>query len=110
MRWLKSHLRGSIYGLFSPPLHARSPYPNAADAIREAMLEALSNCGSADLHRRVRYASDVQSLWYLRAELMAVLASVHGEAEARRQVRAISAPFRDTLPRGMVPRPSRLAS
>ena len=31
----------------------------------------------------IRYAGDVQGLWFLRGDLMAALASSHGEAAAR---------------------------
>ena len=36
--------------------------------------------------RRVRYAADAQGLWYARSDVMAILASTHGETIAREQV------------------------
>jgi hypothetical protein len=60
--------------------------------------------------RRIRYAIDVMALWYLRGDLMAVLAEHHGEAEAREKLQAITEIFEDVLPEGLRSRPSPLST
>ena len=52
----------------------------------------------------------MQSLWYLRGDLMAALASSHGEAAAREKLETLSEMFEDLLPRGLRSRPSPLGS
>ena len=49
-------------------------------------------------------AGDVQALWYLRGDLMAVLASLHGEAQARTHVQSVTDMFRGLLPRALTAR------
>jgi len=58
--------------------------------------------------RRIRYADDIQALWYLRGDLMAALAALHGEAAARQRVASITDQFQGLLPRGQMSRPSPL--
>jgi hypothetical protein len=62
------------------------------------------------VRRRIRYAIDVQALWFLRGDLMAVLASKFGEAEAREKLVPVSAMFQDGLPQGLRSRPSPLSA
>lgn len=112
MRWLKPNLRSSIYGLLGNPLPASdSMLESGAEDIRESMLKLLGDAGPKhfpQITRRIRYASDVQSLWYLRGDLMASLAAMHGESAARKQVASVTAMFRGLLPNGLDSRPSRL--
>lgn len=80
------------------------PGPERADLIRHAMLDALAGAGderSTALARRIRLSHDVQALWYLRPELMATLATVHGEAVARRTLSRITGLFSGGLPQGL---------
>jgi hypothetical protein len=58
--------------------------------------------------RRVQFADDLQALWYLRGDLMAALADLHGEAHARETIRNISDQFQGLLPKGLSTRPSPL--
>jgi len=60
------------------------------------------------LRRRIRYADQVESLWFMRGELMAVLASSRGEAAALALVSSVSDMFEDLLPQGLRSRPSPL--
>ena len=81
--------------------------------IREAMLELLGEPGAQAVRavtRRVRYANDIQALWYLRGDLLAALASVDGEAAAREKVAGITDMFRGLLPASLNSRPSPLVS
>jgi hypothetical protein len=111
MRWLKPNLR-SIYGLLgNPPNPTESVLEDGTEDIREAMLDALGDPGSRhfpQVTRRVRYAGDIQALWYLRGDLMAALASMHGEMVARQKIAGITAQFRGLLPGTMTSRPSPL--
>jgi len=52
----------------------------------------------------------VQALWYLRGDLMSVLAGRHGEAAARAKLTAINEMFEQLLPEGLRSRPSPLSS
>ncbi|HZY18622.1 MAG TPA: hypothetical protein VFE82_09075 [Ramlibacter sp.] len=79
--------------------------------IREKMLDLLGDFGPAKfphVTRRIRYAGDLQGLWYLRGDLMAALAAMHGEAVARERIQAITKMFRGLLPGGLASRPSPL--
>jgi len=112
MRWLKPNLRNSIYGLLghgAPP--SDSTLEIRTEDIREAMLNLLGDSGTrqfAQLTRRIRYANDLQGLWYLRGDLMAALAGTLGERDARDKVRAITDMFKGMLPAGLESRPSPL--
>jgi hypothetical protein len=113
MRWLKPNLR-SIYGLLgNPPAPSHSVLEDGTEDIRESMLGALGDGGIRhfpQITRRIRYANDIHALWYLRGDLMAALASMHGEATARQKIGSITAQFRGLLPGGMTSRPSPLVS
>ena len=115
MRWFKPNLRSSLHAIFSLG-HSAPPAPSLGigiDDIREAMLGLLSTVGPErfpNVTRRIRYATDVQALWFLRGDLMAVLASSHGEAVAREELAEISEMFENMLPEGLRSRPSPLSS
>lgn len=101
-----------IHGLLSGPTPSALDVEESIEDIREMMLDAMGP-DSATRHpqvtRRIRYAQDLQALWYLRGELMAILAALHGEAQAREIVLAISQEFEGLLPGGLSSRPSPLA-
>jgi hypothetical protein len=111
MRWLKPTLR-SVYGLLgNPPAPTDSILEEGTEDVREAMLSALGDKGTRQfphVTRRIRYASDIQSLWYLRGDLMATLSSMHGEVAARQTVARITAQFQGLLPGSLSSRPSPL--
>jgi len=117
MRWFKPNLRGSIYAIFS----ASSPPSTTAVAeigiedIRHSMLQlaltaAVPDDRLAHLARRIRYAVDVQALWFLRGDLVGLLASSLGEAAALERVEAVSELFEALLPNAMRSRQSPLKS
>ena len=110
MGWLKPNLKRGIYGLLGNPLApSESILENGTEDIREAMLVVLGESGSKQfpqITRRIRYASDVQALWYLRGDLMGALAAMHGEVAAREKVASITSQFRGLLPNGLSSRPS----
>ncbi|MBK6293809.1 MAG: hypothetical protein IPF55_05265 [Rhodoferax sp.] len=86
---------------------------NRIESIRQAMLESLGDSGRSAfpaIERRVRFASDVQGLWYLRGDMMEALSSLQGEYMARRKMDEISVLFQGALPRSMASRQSRLSA
>ena len=112
MRWLKPSIRQSIYGLLGHSTEpSASTLENGTEDIREAMLVLLGDVGPKrfpHVTRRVRYANDIQALWYLRGDLMAALAAMHGEVAAREKVAAVTRMFQGLLPNGLNSRPSPL--
>jgi hypothetical protein len=112
MRWLKPNLRSSIYGLLGSPIApSESILENGCEDIRESMLALLGEAGLKhfpQITRRIRYASDVQALWYLRGDLMAALASIHGEVAARQRIASVTQMFNGLLPGSLTSRPSPL--
>ncbi|HET8747847.1 MAG TPA: hypothetical protein VFM98_19765 [Ramlibacter sp.] len=111
MRWFKG-IRNSVYGLLGNPVApSDSTLEDKTEDIREAMLELLGETGTkqfANVTRRLRYANDIQALWYLRGDLMAALASTQGESAARQQVQRITQMFHGMLPGSLTSRPSPL--
>jgi hypothetical protein len=78
------------------------------DDIRQAMLDCLGNVGRErfpQVERRVMFASDIQSLWYLRPELLMVVSSAIGEQAAQERVAQLSAMFDGLLPKSLNSRP-----
>jgi hypothetical protein len=63
---------------------------------------------AAMLNLRVRCAATLQSLWFMRSEMMALLAAKYGEVEARHRLETVSECVRDVLPAGLRSRPSPL--
>lgn len=114
MRWFKTKdLRSSIYAMFSvstATASSRADDQATMDQVREAMLAMAGEDGdrAAGLSRRIRYATDLQALWFMRGELMQLLARNHGELVAREKVDELSSLFTDLLPSGLRSRPSPL--
>lgn len=112
MRWLKPSLRSSIYGLLGNPAPpSDSMMESSTEEIREAMLHVLGEAGQKhypNVARRLRYANDVQALWYLRGDLMGALAALHSESVAREKIATITGQFHGLLPSGLNSRPSPL--
>lgn len=112
MRWLKPNLRSSLWGLLGNPVPpSDSRLQNALEDVRETMLDLLGDTGPKKFPvvvRRIRYASDLPALWYLRGDLMVALAAMHGERAAREKVGAVTQMFKGLLPGGLASRPSPL--
>jgi hypothetical protein len=113
MRWFNTKdLRSSIYAIFTVRVEKPRQGDHAAriEQIRQRMLQLVELDGSerADkLARRIRYA-DLEALWFMRGELMGMLARSHGELAARERLEGLSAMFEDMLPSGLRSRPSPL--
>ncbi len=118
MRWFKPNLRNSLHAIFSAGLSSsRFTGPDDEDTItsiediRMRMTEMLSSQDderATIVRRRIRYADSVESLWFLRGELMAVLSRSKGEARALEMIASVSDMFDDLLPEGLRSRPSPL--
>lgn len=112
MAWFKGTLRNSIYGLLGNPVTpSDSVLESGTEDIREAMLALMSEAGArefANVMRRVRYANDIQGLWYLRGDVLAALAATQGEAAARQKIQKITRMFEGLLPGSLSSRPSPL--
>lgn len=77
------------------------------EEIRQLMLGEIGTGGEErhpGLVRRVLFARDVQGLWYLRSEVMAVLANTYGETMAREKMNRISGRFKGLLPASLTAR------
>lgn len=81
------------------------------EEIRRAMLDIMSesfdqrSARSASWSRvwaKVSHASNIQTLWYLRIDLMALLSAHCGETVARDELAAITEKFRGVLPSGQM--------
>jgi hypothetical protein len=102
----------SVYGLLGNAPPSGVALEDSIEEIRELMLDAVGQAGESryvQLARRIRYAQDLQALWYLRGDVMAALASIHGESHAREVMLQISQEFEGLLPGGLSSRPSPLA-
>jgi hypothetical protein len=85
--------------------------PYQIDDIRQAMLKCLDPEISErfpHVERRILTAANVPALWFLRPELLMVLAARSGEQAAHQVVDEISAMFDGLLPKSLNSRPSRL--
>ncbi|CAA9418518.1 MAG: hypothetical protein AVDCRST_MAG51-1845 [uncultured Ramlibacter sp.] len=117
MRWFKPNLRSSIHAIFSggntvPPSSITEDAISIED-IRCTMLHLAVVEGDERapiVSRRIRFAADIEALWFLRGELMALLAKAHGEAAALERLHELSDMFADLLPAGLRSRPSPLSS
>jgi hypothetical protein len=89
--------------------HARQ---RRMDTIRAHMMDSLGlHIGDyPNLARRIRHAADIQVLWYLRGDLMVMLAAEHGETGARHKLATLNDMFEGMLPRGLKSRPSPLGN
>ena len=113
MRWLKPNLVTSLYALLG---HSGGPSPDhlgsAVDRIRDAMVALLGEQGQADhpwLARRLRHATELQTLWYARSDLLSARAAICGEARARREVEEITRLFNGLVPSSLKTRSRRLS-
>lgn len=97
----------SLFSTSSAPAPSPAEARERTDAIRRTMTDLASSCGgraSAGLAMRMHYAADAQALWYMRSELMGLLAVSRGEVAAREAIEALSAMFAGLLPQGLRPR------
>jgi hypothetical protein len=103
----------SLAALFNVSTAAPAPRAVATtDEVRQEMLDLVATCppdAGASLQRRLRFA-DAQGLWFMRSELMALLARTRGEVAAREAVTGLSLRFEGLLPASLKARASFLDS
>lgn len=112
MRWVKTTLT-SVWGMMGlQPIPTEDELHDRTEEIRERMLDILGDSG-ADLNpvvrRRIQYAPDLESLWYMRSEWMAAVSATQGEAASAAHVRRLNISFSGLLPDGLQSRPSTLS-
>jgi len=69
-----------------------------------SILQKHSDHAVARLAQRVRFADDIESLWYLRQDLLMAISAADGEVAARRELGEINDLFKGRLPQTMGPR------
>lgn len=103
MRWIKPNLRHSISALLGHEVRKHSP--ESLEPVRQAMLDALGEDGAQinpKLKHRLMYLHDANALWYARADMMATISRLHGEAKAAEAVRKMSPLFHGLIPKSMM--------
>lgn len=80
-------------------------------SIRQAMLQSVQECAgdevaeSLDFWADVERAYDIQTLWYLRNDMMRVLAQFSGEGIARKKLDVITEMFRGLVHQSQLQKP-----
>ncbi len=101
---LLPQLRNSCMALLGRSEPAPVALESRIEDIRQRMLGELGEYGERKfpaVTRRVRYAPDIQGLWYARSDVMAILANTHGETVAREKIADISGQFKGLLPKSL---------
>ena len=79
------------------------------ECIRTAMLDALAtidtdeNIGSPKEWAEITRAADIQTLWYLRSDVLRLLSEFHGEQLALSKLQAMTEMFRGLVPPNQMP-------
>jgi hypothetical protein len=106
-----ANFTSSMMGLFGDAAPNRNIGSRIIE-IRQAMLDSLAAVADgpalAPILGRLRTASDVQTLWYLRGDVMVLLAGPLGEAAAKQRIAGITGMFDGLLPSSQKSRPSHL--
>jgi hypothetical protein len=105
MSWKMSRLSSSLLGLLRDPDGAANNVQKLED-IREEMLGYMAHfmVGKAvrpAVWAKVLYAKDIQSLWYLRSDLMHILSKLSDEAAATKALENITEMFGGHIPPAM---------
>jgi hypothetical protein len=112
MSWKKSRFASSLMSLFGETAPDASHASRLKEA-RQAMLDCLVGFDPSEeltyLLNRVQYAPDLQSLWYLRSDMMQLLAGHVGERIAKARIQYVTTLFCAFLPVAQRPRAARLA-
>jgi hypothetical protein len=98
-------LRNSFWAMLGRNIS--EPPDAVVERVRQAMLIAVdTHClaSAYAIEDKISYARDINSLWYLRSDLMHAIASAQGEAAAAECVAAITTLFAGYQPGGNRPR------
>lgn len=108
MRWNKPNLRNNLQDLLGRDNPSSTGWvrDHGLEEVRRAMLQSLAGmtgCEVARMSMRLRYAADIEALWYLRIDLFKTLLPLRGEASAKWIIDQLTTQFQGQLPRS--PRP-----
>ena len=101
------HLKTNYLALLGLKESTSAAISDGMEKIRHLMLSELGYEGQKRfpaVTRRIRYAQDIQALWYARSDVMAILSNTHGETIAREKVACISGQFNGLLPKALAQR------
>lgn len=103
MRWNKPNLRNHLHDLLGRDKPSSTAWvrDQGLESVRRAMLQSLvglSGCEVARMSMRLRYAGDIEALWYLRTDLLDTLVPQRGEACAQQILAAVTPMFQGLLP------------
>jgi hypothetical protein len=77
---------------------SQDSHEEALERVRKAMLTVVEEYGGEDHYRldmKISFAREIAELWYLRPDLMQVVAAAQGEEVARDCVARITALFKN---------------
>jgi hypothetical protein len=78
------------------------------DAMQESMAPFLADKATMPLiWRSIAIAPDIDALWYLRSNLLAMLSAHCGERSAQKTLATITEMFRGAVPDTQMPKPNR---
>lgn len=109
MRWIKPNIRSSLHDLLGRDKPSSTAWVRhqGLETARAAMLQSLAGLTGSDVARmnmRLRYAADIEALWYLRSDLSRTLVALRGEAVAKNVMNQVTQLFCGQLP--SAPRPA----
>lgn len=106
MQRIKTTLRSTFFSLLAHMgAKPEAAQPGQLEALRQAMLDLLGEQGAQEhprVARQLRLAPDAKALWYARSDLMAALATLHGESDARQSMENLTIAFRGQLPKTLL--------
>jgi hypothetical protein len=108
-----SKFTSSLMGLARESGSSNVDTENRVNEIRQAMLDCIFDClphtaAPPAILQKIQFATAIQTLWYLRVDLMALLSEHGSETLAKAKIAAITDMFRGLLPNAAKPtRPRR---
>jgi len=110
MRWNKPNLRSHLHDPADRDMPSSTAWVRhqGLEEVRKAMLESLAGLAGSEVARmsmRLRYAGDIEALWYLRSDLLNTLAPARGEAGARGVLDQLTLLFHGRMPSVSRPAP-----
>jgi hypothetical protein len=108
-----SRFTTSLIGLIGEPA-SNIDFESRIEGIRKAMLDSMSKllaekATQSTIWDKVLYAPSIQTLWYLRIDLMALLSAHCGETVAAETLSTITEKFRGVLPPNQMAKSNRFA-
>lgn len=103
MRWNKPNLRNNLHDLLGRDKPSSTAWvrDQGLEEVRRAMLQSLmglTGCEVARMNMRLRYAGDIEALWYLRSDLLDTLTLLRGETIAQTVLDQVTPMFQGQLP------------